>query len=295
MIIGDIFAAGSALAWSFALILMRVAGHQIPPVPLTFFKNFIALILMVITLLVMGEPLFNALDTYDYGRLVVSAVLGIAVADTMIAAAVNRLGASLQALADCAYAPSIAFIGFLLFGELLSTWEIIGGIFVLFGVFVGATVTAEIKKPRDLWTGILLAAVAHIVMAVGILMVRDIFRQESLVWVCTFRFLIGGLAMYIFVQVRFPGRVRETLFVAFNRPDMWKTLIPMSILGPFLATLFWMAGFMYLEAGRAAIFNQLSTVFIIILAYLLLGEQLTRRKVVGVVLAFTGALLVATH
>ena len=57
----------------------------------------------------------------------------------------NRLGASLQALADCAYAPSIAFIGFVLFGELLSTWEIIGGIFVLFGVFIGATVTAEIK------------------------------------------------------------------------------------------------------------------------------------------------------
>lgn len=295
MIIGDLYAAGSALAWSFALILMRVAGHQIPPIPLTFFKNFIALILVFITLLALGEPLFVRLETYDYVRLVVSAVLGIAVADTMVASAVNRLGASMQALADCAYAPSIAFIGFVLFGELLSTWEIIGGIFVLFGVFVGATVTAEIKKPRDLWIGILLAAGAHIVMAVGILMVRDIFREESLIWVCSFRFLIGGLAMYIYAQIRFTGRVKETLFLAFYRPDMWKTMIPMTILGPFLATLFWMAGFKYLEAGRAAIFNQLSTVFIILLAYLLLGEQLTRRKIVGVTMAVIGAVLVASH
>jgi drug/metabolite transporter (DMT)-like permease len=55
------------------------------------------------------------------------------------------------------------------------------------------------------------------------------------------------------------------------------------------------AGFKYLEAGRAAIFNQLSTVFIILLAYFLLGEQLTKRKLIGVVLALVGALLVASN
>lgn len=295
MHIGDLYAAGSALVWSFALILMRVAGHQIPPIPLTFFKNVVALVLVVITLLVLGEPLYIELETSDYVRLVVSAILGIAVADTMVAAAVNRLGASLQALADCAYAPSIAFVGFVMFGEILSSWEIIGGVFVLFGVFVGATMTAEIKNPKDLWVGILLAAGAHIVMAIGILMVRDIFREESLIWVCSFRFLIGVLAMYIYALIRFRGRVAETLFLGFQRPDMWRTTITIAILGPYLATLFWMAGFKYLEAGRAAIFNQLSTVFIIILAYFLLGEQLTKRKVVGVILALVGALLVASN
>lgn len=295
MHVGDLYAAGSALVWSFALILMRVAGHQIPPIPLTFFKNFVALILVFITLLVLGEPLYVELQAYDYARLVVSAVLGIAVADTMVAAAVNRLGASLQALADCAYAPSIAFVGFMMFGEILSTWEIIGGIFVLFGVFVGATMTAEIKNPKDLWVGIFLAAGAHVVMAIGILMVRDIFREESLIWVCSFRFLIGGIAMYIYAVIRFPGRVRETLFLGFLRPDMWRTMIPMTILGPFLATLLWMAGFKYLEAGRAAIFNQLSTVFIILLAYFLLGEKLSGRKMLGVALAIVGAGLVAAH
>ncbi len=295
MHIGDLYAAGSALIWSFALILMRVAGRQIPPIPLTFFKNFVAFIFVLITLIILGEPLYIQLQPYDYLRLVVSAVLGISVADTMIAAAVNRLGASLQALADCAYAPSIAFVGFIMFGELLSTWEIIGGVFVLFGVFVGATMSAEIKNPKDLWIGILLAAGAHIIMAIGILMVRDIFREESLVWVCSFRFFIGTIAMYIYAVIRFPGRIKETLFLGFLRSDMWRTMIPMTVLGPFLATLFWMAGFKYLEAGRAAIFNQLSTVFIILLAYLLLGEKLTGRKIAGVVMAMIGAVLVAYH
>jgi drug/metabolite transporter (DMT)-like permease len=69
----------------------------------------------------------------------------------------------------------------------------------------------------------------------------------------------------------------------------------MSILGPFLATLCWVAGFKHLTVGRAAIFNQMSTVFIVILAYVILKEQFTTRKTVGVVLAIIGSLIVATH
>ena len=56
-----------------------------------------------------------------------------------------------------------------------------------------------------------------------------------------------------------------------------------------------MAGFKYLEAGRAAIYNQLSTVFIILLAYFLLKEEFTWRKAIGVILALIGAYLVASQ
>ena len=69
----------------------------------------------------------------------------------------------------------------------------------------------------------------------------------------------------------------------------------MAILGPFLATLFWMGGFKYLPAGRAAIYNQLSTVFIILLAFFVLRERMTWRKWAGVGLAVLGSLLVASH
>ena len=85
------------------------------------------------------------------------------------------------------------------------------------------------------------------------------------------------------------------LFLGFRARETWKFMIPMSILGPFLATLFWVAGFKHLNAGRAAIFNQLSTVFIVILAYLILKEKFTARKIAGVLLAIVGSLVVAMH
>ena len=294
MSFGDICAVASALFWSVAVILMRVSGLKVPPLPLTFFKIWVAVLLLMGTLLWEGSPWVLGLTSQDYLRLVVSAVLGITLADTMIASALNRLGASLQALADCVYSPVIALVGLVMFGEHLSAWEMVGGALVVSGVFVGATRTVEIKKPNDLWIGILLAAGAHIIMAVGILMVRDLFREHSLVWVSTFRFIVAGVVMLFWGALGGRKKLRH-LFLGFRARETWKFMIPMSILGPFLATLFWVAGFKHLNAGRAAIFNQLSTVFIVILAYLILKEKFTARKIAGVLLAIVGSLLVAMH
>jgi drug/metabolite transporter (DMT)-like permease len=294
MSFGDICAVASALFWSVAVILMRVSGLKVPPLPLTFFKIWVAVLLLMGTLLWEGSPWVLDLSSQDYLRLVVSAVLGITLADTMIASALNRLGASLQALADCVYSPVIALVGVVMFGEHLSAWEMMGGALVVSGVFVGATRTVEIKKPKDLWIGILLAAGAHIIMAIGILMVRDLFREHSLVWVSTFRFVVAGVVMLFWGALGGRKKLRH-LFLGFRTRETWKFMIPMSILGPFLATLFWVAGFKHLNAGRAAIFNQLSTVFIVLLAYLILKEKFTARKIAGVLLAIVGSLVVAMH
>jgi drug/metabolite transporter (DMT)-like permease len=293
MLMGDLFALGSALANSFAVIFMRVAGYQIPPLSLNFFRVCVGVVLTVLTLLVLGEPLLVALPAVDYWRLIISAVLGIAVADTMIAASINRLGASLQALANCAYTPAITLVGFVMYGEMLNSWEIIGGLLVVSGVFVGAVMKPETTSVKNLWMGIALAAGAHITMGVAILMVRDIYREVSLIWVSGFRLSIAALAIWVFAQIRYPRQLRSELLLGFVRPDMWRSLIPMAVLGPYVAMLCWIAGFKYLEAGRAAIYNQMATVFIILLAYFLLGEKITARKMLGVVLALIGAMVVA--
>jgi drug/metabolite transporter (DMT)-like permease len=198
MYVGDLYAIGSALVWSFSVILMRVAGYQIPPIPLTFFKSCVALFLLIITLILFGESLFVDLSGSEYLRLIISGAVGISIADAMIAASLNRLGASLQALADCAYTPVITLVGFFMFGEMLSGWEIIGGLLVVSGVFAGAVMKAEVATKKDLMIGILLAASAHAIMGVGILMVRDIYREESVIWVTSFRFLVAVVAMLIY-------------------------------------------------------------------------------------------------
>lgn len=287
---GDIYAIAAGFFWSFSVILMRISGFTIPPLPLTFFKSFIAILGFGTVLLFVGAPLLPSYDGLTWLRLIISAVLGISIADTMFAAALNRLGASLQALADCIYAPAMTVVGFLMFGEGLTALELIGGALVVSGVFVGMVRTKEIKSSRELLIGAALAAGSHITMAVGILMVRDVIQEGSLVWIAGFRFVVATAALAVFAI--FKGEFKS-LAMGFKRRDIWKITIPMALLGSFLATLFWIAGFKYETVGRAAIYNQLSTVFIILLAWLILKEEMTPRKLMGVALAIAGALLVA--
>ena len=287
--VGDWYAIGAGFFWSFSVILMRISGFTIPPLPLTFFKSFVAILGFAAVLLVQGGPWLPDLAGMTWFRLVVSSILGISVADTLFVAALNRLGASLQALADCIYAPSVALVGWIMFGEGLSAWELMGGSLVISGVFVGMVKTKEIKRHRDLLIGTLLVAGAHLIMAVGILMVRDVIREESLVWVAGFRFLVATVGLGVFAVIVCKGR---SLLMGLQRRDLWKFTVPMALLGPFLATLFWIGGFKYETVGRAAIYNQLSTVFIILLAWMILKEHLTRRKVAGVCLAIVGAVIV---
>jgi drug/metabolite transporter (DMT)-like permease len=287
---GDLYAIGAGFFWSLSVILMRISGLTIPPLPLTLFRSFVAIVGFVVVLLFTGDPLLPKYDAMTWLRLVASAILGISIADTLFAAALNRLGASLQALADCIYAPSVAVVGFFLFGEGLTAWELIGGALVISGVFVGMVKTKEIDDPRDLIVGTLLAAGAHVIMALGILMVRDVIREGSMIWIAAFRFIVATAGLALFALAR--GKV-DDITMGFRRRDTWKHMIPMGLLGSFLATLLWIAGFKYETPGRAAIYNQMSTVFIILLAWLVLKEKMTPRKLAGVALAIAGALLVA--
>ncbi|MBB09179.1 MAG: hypothetical protein CMN03_13135 [Roseibacillus sp.] len=287
---GEIFAVMAALVWSCCVILMRISGFQIPPVALTVFKGGAASIFFLIAIPVVGESFFPSVPARDYLRLAVSAVLGITIADTLYAAALNRLGASLQALAGVIYSPSMVAVGYLLFGEMLGNWELLGGALVVAGVGIGMRKTEDVKSQRDLVVGIAMAVSSHLIMAFGILMVRDVIREHSVVWISAYRFLIATIVLSVVGSLCLSPR---RVFMGFARRDIWKIMIPMSFLGPFMGTMFWTAGFKYTTAGRAAIYNQLSTVFIVILAMFFLRERLTGRKVLGVILAVGGAIVVA--
>lgn len=289
---GEFQALLAALFWSVTVILIRLSGLQIPPLPLTFFKSVMATLFFALTIGCLNLTWMPALSNQDWLRLVASAVLGISIADTMVVAAVKKLGASLNALADCIYAPAMALVGFLMFDEGLNRWETLGGLLVVAGVAIGLRVSKEVKDTKSLLMGAALAGGAHVVMAVGILMARDIYREISVVWVSGFRFLIASLVLLV-VGLISPSK--EELFQGFKRRDLWKWTIPMSLLGPYIATIFWTGGFKHTTAARAAIYNQLSTIFIVLLAWIFLKEKLTERRAVGIALAAAGSILVGAN
>ena len=86
-------------------------------------------------------------------------------------------------------------------------------------------------------------------------------------------------------------RRREFLRV-FKPSRSWRFSLPGALLGSYLALIFWIAGMKYTNVGIAAILNQSSTIYVLILAAVFLKERLTRRKLVASAVAIAGIVLV---
>lgn len=52
--------------------------------------------------------------------------------------------------------------------------------------------------------------------------------------------------------------------------------------------IFWLGGYKHTQASVAAILNESSSVFIVLLAWLMLGERVAPLTAVGIVLSLTG-------
>lgn len=290
--LGSIFALTSALLWAGAVILFKKSGEVFSPATLNIYKSLVALILIAITMLILNIPFFPDKPMADWILLAASGFFGITLADLFFFMSLNRLGASLVAVVECLYLPSVIIFSFVLLGESLSTGAIIGGILVLIAVVVGTM--KKKTKPGDLlpakvsWSGIIIGCLGMVFMALGIVMIKTLLEQTDIFWATFVRVVAGTVSLFVMVLCH-PKRKQYLAELKFSRA--WFTALPASVAGNYLALLCWMAGMKYTTASRAAILNQMSTIFIFILAAIFLKEKITTQKSIAIILALAGACL----
>ena len=287
--LGEILALASGLVWAIAVILFRISGRRVHPIGLNLGKCVLALVIMVPTLAVLGEPLAPAVPASTVGLLLLSGVLGIAVSDTLFFYALNKLGASLTAIVDCFYTPFVIGLSFLLLGERLTPIQLVGAALVVSAVLT-LSKEGKIEKldRRDLAAGILYGILAMFFVAFGIVMVKPVLGSVSVFWATFVRIAGGAIALALLVPFL---RNRRAILAPLLERRNWKALVPAAFFGSYLSLILWMGGMKYAKASVAAVLNQLNTIFIVIIAAIFLKERLTGWKVLAVVLALVGAYL----
>lgn len=286
---GEILALASGIVWAVAVILFRISGRKVHPVGLNLAKTSLALVIMVPTLLILGEPLLPAVPASTVGLLLLSGLLGIAVSDTLFFYALNRLGASLTAIVDCFYSPFVIGLSFALLGERLTLVQLAGAALVVSAVLtLSKEGKAEKLDRKDLVLGVLYGILAMFFVAFGIVMVKPILGSVSVFWATFVRLAGGSLALAFLVPFL---RNRRAILAPLADRANWAALIPASFFGSYLSLVLWMGGMKYAKASVAAVLNQLNTIFIVIIAAIFLKERLTPWKIAAVILALVGAYL----
>lgn len=296
-LMGQVCALLAALTWAFALVLFRLSGKQINPISMNLFKNVLATALLFFTLLVIGEG-FETLEEFpveDIYILIISGFLGLALADTVLFYSLNLVGVSLFAIVDCCYSPIVLLVSWLLISEELAFFHYVGGGLILFGLFIATKHPPPPDRTRSQITaGILLGILSIALMAVGIVIAKPVLDVGGfpLFWATTIRLLAGTVAL---AAVTLASPQRRQLWSVFRPAAVWRYSVPASIFAGYLSMLLWVGGFKYTQATIAAILNQTSVVFAIILAILILKEKLTSRKAAAVGMAMIGVVLVTLN
>ena len=175
-------------------------------------------------------------------------------------------------------------------GESLSFWQIIGTVLIISAILTATHHGGNHSiQRRDLILGITFGILAMVTVAVSIVSVKPLLERSSLIWVSEIR-LIGGVLVLLIVLMFHPARRKIVSSVMSIRH--WGYTLSGSFVGAYIALVFWLAGMKYTQASEAAALNQTSSIFIFILAAIFLKESITLRRIIGIVLAVSGAFMV---
>jgi drug/metabolite transporter (DMT)-like permease len=287
---GEILALICAIFWATAVILFRKSGEKTPPFSLNLYKNIIGTVLFLITFLILGQTLLLPVPVKEYIMLAISGIIGIYGADTLFLKSLNMLGASLLAIVDCLYTPLVIILSYIFLKESLTTPQLVGALLIISALLESSFHLPKHTIPKkDLIGGMFWGALAILLMAISIVMIKPILNRSPVMWATEVRLISASVVMTIIAILR-PNR--KEIFKPFRPSADWKYLLPGAVMGTYLSMVTWIAGLKLTLTGIATAINQTSVVFIFIFAALFLKEKITLRRLLGIIIAFSGVLLV---
>ena len=180
-------------------------------------------------------------------------------------------------------------------GESLTSTQLLGGGLIIGSVLYASTKIQNIPVDRKRFKqGILYGVGSIAMMAFGIVMIKPILNTVSdniglQIWIAGYRLVSGVL---VSVSIMFIANRKQNIIGVFRDRTLWLPLIVSSVLAAYLGIAMWVMGMAMTTASISSILNQTATIFIMIFAWMFLGEPLTKRRILSIIVAMCGAYLV---
>jgi drug/metabolite transporter (DMT)-like permease len=307
---GEIAALSSAFIWAISSTVYTILGKKISPIVLNLSKGAIAIVYILVTLLILKESI-PIISTKPLFLLLLSGATGIGFGDTAFFSALNILGARKTLLIQT-IAPAItALLGFILLNEQLKITSWCGMLLTIFGI---AWVINERTKDKSDFSafsqnrGIIWAIASAIAQSVGAILSRSALTQSNLstLWSTILR-LVAGIVICSLIllwqnqylpidnrkqtlKTKREARTLSLLSLAKKVKVSSQSIIIVAITAfgsTYLGIWLQQISLKFTAAGIAQTLSATSPIFVIPLT-VLLGEKISYRTLVGVILAIVG-------
>lgn len=269
-----------ALMWSSAFTSARIIVAAAPPLTTLSLRFFLSGLLAVLIALALKQSF--RLTRAQWGATILFGICQNALYLGLNFVAMQTVEASLAAIIASTMPLVVGLFGWLVLRERIGVMGQVGLILGVLGVVV--IMGSRLQVGVDLW-GVLLCVIGVLALAFATLALRSASSGGNVMAIVGLQMLIGGAVLAV---VGAPFESWEVdwswqLIVAF----IYTTLIP-----GLAATFVWFLLVERIGAVRAATFHFLNPVFGVAIAAALLGEALTIRDVIGVLIVTVGILLV---
>lgn len=292
---GELASLGAALIWSVSTSIYGRFGRALSAAALNLLKNVVA----IVCLAALGFTLSLEVphDPAIYAWLAASGLVGLALGDTALFAALKRLGAQVTASLQCLSPPISALVAVFFLDEKMSVREICGMMLTTFAV--GGIVYFSGREPKRpdmpvsrILPGVLFAILAATCQGAQIVMSRHALQEVNVIAGTAMR--IGPAVLLLTVMTfgrRSPrpslprakmGR-RETLY-----------LLVAAFLGTFCGLILMSVGAKYAKAGVAAALTSTYPLWILPIAHFVLKEKIAWPRAVCTLLAVGGIVILVT-
>ena len=267
----------------FAGAIRRIGSVQVNVVRL-----IIAAVLLIVTIL--AADLSIRLSFGQYAYLSISGCIGLVFGDTFLFKSFHVNGARISMLI-MSLAPAIsAILAYIILGEMLSVWGIVGIIVTTAGIVlvVVSNQQSEHTKVKLTRIGLLYGFLGALGQGAGLVFARLAFVEGDINgFVATFVRIAASLVVLLPLTLM-TGRIKNPIRVFWDDKRALMLTIGGAIFGPYLGITFSLIAIMYTKVGIAATLIATVPILMLPLVRIIYKERLSWHAIVGACVAVGG-------
>lgn len=282
---GILSALLSAGSWAFGTITFERIGKVVPYVGITFLKGVFSIVLMVLLLLFTGG--LYPIGWWEFTFLSLSGIIGITIGDSLYFKSLQDLGAKTQVIFFLLGQILTMILSLLFLGELLSLEQYIGASILLIGVVI-TTWGTQSNHPNK-WRGIVYGLLSMLCFSISAIMIKSAILDVPVITATFYRMVFGTIFTLGY-------GVASKNFKTWIAPLKDKRLCGLFVLNVTVITyggfLLSMAAIKFISVALASVLSATEPIFVLVLAFIISKEKITKRELVGTIVTLIGLFLI---
>ena len=294
-VLGETAAVATSVLWTISSIFFTSAAKRIGSLSVNAYRTVMAVGFLTLTHVVLLGTIQPIASSEQWFWMGASGIIGLGIGDAGLFAAYVAIGPRRSVLV-MALAPIFASIGaYLMLGEIIPEFAIIGIVITLAGVIVvileGEERSGEARISKKLKSyGVLFGLVGALGQGIGLVLAKkgiDLYPGATLnpLSATLMRLILG--ALFVWVVLTVAGRLPDLRKALKNREGMANATAG-ALIGPFMGITLSMVAVTYTETGIAQTLMSLMPVLIIPTVWILYRQKTSWRGMLGAAIAVVG-------